>query len=140
MMMDGSMMMAGSSRIFEGGKKLATMRGVFLILAEYKYVSNRDFMTDHKEGGGKFGVWADNRQGGLGRFGVTYRFPQHPHNSTIRKFAHTITSVQGRTQAHFKMGGRTPGEKKLGLNSVENPVRTPWNFSSTPLGIFDRTL
>ncbi|KAF5822095.1 hypothetical protein HanXRQr2_Chr01g0022531 [Helianthus annuus] len=28
------------------------------------------------------------------------------------------------------------GKKNLVLNSVENPVRTPWNFSSAPLGIF----
>ncbi|KAJ0509409.1 hypothetical protein HanIR_Chr11g0528441 [Helianthus annuus] len=35
-----------------------------------------------------------------------------------------------------RWAGAPPGKKILVLSSVENPVRTSWNFSSAPLGIF----
>ncbi|KAJ0507339.1 hypothetical protein HanIR_Chr11g0505191 [Helianthus annuus] len=58
-----------------------------------------------------------------------------------------MSYTQGRTQAHLKVGGRTPREKKISANfrrkSRPHPlkffVRTPWNFSTAPLKFFVRT-
>ncbi|KAF5803058.1 putative C2 domain-containing protein [Helianthus annuus] len=45
-------------------------------------------------------------------------------------------TIKGGPKPNRRWAGAPPGKKNLVLNSVENPVRTPWNFSSAPLGIF----
>ncbi|KAJ0514262.1 hypothetical protein HanHA300_Chr10g0367601 [Helianthus annuus] len=44
--------------------------------------------------------------------------------------------IRGGPKPSPRWAGAPPGKKNLVLSSGENPVRTPWNFSSAPLGIF----
>ncbi|KAJ0535327.1 hypothetical protein HanRHA438_Chr09g0410391 [Helianthus annuus] len=44
--------------------------------------------------------------------------------------------VRGGHKYSLRWAGAPRGKKNLVLSSVENLVRTPWNFSSAPLGIF----